>query len=138
MFATQRLNLKLKKAIMLRNSKLVILMGLTPAPSLILPCNNISFKLSSNIKKICATKRIKIKSVYRQGKALEQHFKYFFICFLVLILIIKLFHENFVIIHSYHNTIKFKLKNVCFNLCTGLVKSHSTFRCNYKKRKQTN
>ena len=51
-----------------------VIENFTPNPSLILPFNEISFKLTTNIKRICNNKNIDVKSVYRQGKTLAQHF----------------------------------------------------------------
>jgi len=44
-------------------------------PSLILPFNKLSFKLSSNVKNICTKNGIEIKSIYKQGKTLENTLK---------------------------------------------------------------
>jgi len=44
-------------------------------PSLILPFNKLSYKISSNIINICKNNNVEIKSIYKQGKSLQNMLK---------------------------------------------------------------
>jgi len=48
-----------------------IIKNYSSSPSLILPFNKLSYKIASNVKKICQNNNIDIKSVYKQGKTLQ-------------------------------------------------------------------
>jgi len=52
-----------------------IIENYSSSPSLILPYNKLSFKISSNIKKICNDNNIDFKSLYKQGKNLSNLLK---------------------------------------------------------------
>ena len=44
-------------------------------PTLTLPYNKISYKISSSIKSICSQKNINFKTVFKEGKSLKEYFK---------------------------------------------------------------
>jgi len=56
-------------------SGLNIIENYCSTPSLVLPYNELSFKISSNIKQICKNQSIEIKSVYKQGQTLSNLLK---------------------------------------------------------------
>jgi len=73
---TTKLKIKESKYIKKFNTRfpngLNIIENITRTPSLTLPFNNISQKISSNVKNICKNNKIDINTIFKQGKSLSQ------------------------------------------------------------------